>query len=234
MYEMKSRVRYSEVGADGKLTLTAMIDYLQDCATFHSEDLNLGLDYLAEHQMAWLLAGWQIQVKRYPEMGEYITVATWPYGFRSSFGDRNLVIFAQDGEILAQANSLWLLVSLKNGRPAKPLPEQVEKYVLEPKLEMEYAPRKIRLPEELQELEPVDVYRHMIDTNGHMNNGQYVLVARECLPEEFPIRQVRTEYKNAAVLGDVMIPKIGRQGDAWVICLDSPEGKTFAVIEFLK
>ena len=36
MYEMKSRVRYSEVGADRKLTLISLIDYLQDCATFHS------------------------------------------------------------------------------------------------------------------------------------------------------------------------------------------------------
>ena len=72
----------------------------------------------------------------------------------------------------------------------------------------------------------------MIDTNGHMNNGQYVLIAREMLPQGFSVRQVRTEYKNAAVLGDMLYPKLGRLDDAYVIRLDNVDGKTFAVVEF--
>ena len=200
MYEMKSRVRYSEVGADRKLTLISLIDYLQDCATFHSEDLGLGLDYLEEKNMAWVLVSWQIIVDRYPELGEDITVQTWAYGFRSFYADRNLVIRGPHDEILARANSLWLLINLDTGHPMKAL--------------------------------PVEVYRHMIDTNGHMNNGQYVLIAREMLPQGFSVRQVRTEYKNAAVLGDMLYPKLGRLDDAYVIRLDNADGKTFAVVEF--
>ena len=30
IYEWKSRVRYSETGVDGKLTLTALVNYFQD------------------------------------------------------------------------------------------------------------------------------------------------------------------------------------------------------------
>ena len=232
MYEMKSRVRYSEVGADRKLTLISLIDYLQDCATFHSEDLGLGLDYLEEKNMAWVLVSWQIIVDRYPELGEDITVQTWAYGFRSFYADRNLVIRGPHDEILARANSLWLLINLDTGHPMKALPEQVEKYGTGPKLDMEYAPRKIKQPDTFENIEPVEVYRHMIDTNGHMNNGQYVLIAREMLPQGFSVRQVRTEYKNAAVLGDMLYPKLGRLDDAYVIRLDNADGKTFAVVEF--
>lgn len=232
MYEMKSRVRYSEVGADRKLTLISIIDYLQDCATFHSEDLGLGLDYLEEKNMAWVLVSWQIIADRYPEMGEEITVRTWAYGFRSFYADRNLVICGDDGEILARANSLWLLINLDTGHPMKPRPEQIEKYGTGPKLDMEYAPRKIKQPEEFSGAEPVEVYRHMIDTNGHMNNGQYVLIAREMLPRGYHVHQVRVEYKNAAMLGDMMYPKIGMLDDAYVIRIDNADGKTFAVVEF--
>ena len=37
MYQFDSRVRYSETGENGELTLTGMINYLQDCSTFQSE-----------------------------------------------------------------------------------------------------------------------------------------------------------------------------------------------------
>lgn len=232
MYEMKSRVRYSEVGADRKLTLISLIDYLQDCATFHSEDLGLGLDYLEEKNMAWVLVSWQIVVDRYPKLGEEIEVQTWAYGFRSFYADRNLLMLGKDGEILARANSLWLLINLKTGHPMKALPEQVEKYGTGKKLDMDYAPRKIKQPESFEKLDPVEVYRHMIDTNGHMNNGQYVLIAREMLPAESSVRQVRTEYKNAAVLGDMLYPQIGQLDGAYVVRLDDANGKTFAVVEF--
>lgn len=42
MYEMKARIRYSEVGTDGKLMLSALVNYFQDCSTFQSEDLGVG------------------------------------------------------------------------------------------------------------------------------------------------------------------------------------------------
>ena len=39
MYDFKSRVRYSEVNSERQLTLPALIDYLQNCCTFQSEDM---------------------------------------------------------------------------------------------------------------------------------------------------------------------------------------------------
>ena len=48
MYSFDSRVRYSEVDENRKLSLTGMINYMQDCSTFQSEDLNMGIDYLTE------------------------------------------------------------------------------------------------------------------------------------------------------------------------------------------
>ena len=70
MYSFDSRVRYSEVDEDRKLSLTGVINYLQDCSTFQSEDLNQGIDYLTQKHRAWLLSSWQIIVDRYPKLGE--------------------------------------------------------------------------------------------------------------------------------------------------------------------
>ena len=78
MYSFDSRVRYSEVDEERKLSLTGVINYLQDCSTFQSEDLNQGIDYLTKKHRAWLLSSWQIIVDRYPKLGERIVVSTWP------------------------------------------------------------------------------------------------------------------------------------------------------------
>ena len=36
-YSFTSRIRYSEIGEDGCLTLPGLINYFQDCSTFQSE-----------------------------------------------------------------------------------------------------------------------------------------------------------------------------------------------------
>lgn len=48
MYSFTSRVRYSEIGQDGRLTIPALVDYLQDCTTFGSEELGLGPAHTAK------------------------------------------------------------------------------------------------------------------------------------------------------------------------------------------
>ena len=46
MYSFSNRVRYSEVNSEKELTLPSLLDYLQDCCTFESEDFGVGVDYL--------------------------------------------------------------------------------------------------------------------------------------------------------------------------------------------
>ena len=46
MYTFDSRVRYSETDEEGRLTVTGIINYMQDCSTFQSEDARVGVEYL--------------------------------------------------------------------------------------------------------------------------------------------------------------------------------------------
>lgn len=46
MYELNSRVRYSETDIDAKLSLTGIMNYMQDCSTMQSEDAGVGIGYL--------------------------------------------------------------------------------------------------------------------------------------------------------------------------------------------
>ena len=81
MYTFESRVRYSETDESGRLSVTGIMNYFQDCSTFQSEDLHMGLSHLERVRRAWWLNSWQIVVSRYPALGE-IRISTYPYGFR--------------------------------------------------------------------------------------------------------------------------------------------------------
>jgi len=78
MYGYQARIRYSELDESGHLKPEALLDYFQDCSTFQSEDLGVGIEYLRKKNMVWVLSSWQIIVDRYPVLGEVVTVGTQP------------------------------------------------------------------------------------------------------------------------------------------------------------
>ena len=118
MYSFNSRVRYSEVNKDGRLKLVSLLDYFQDCSTFHSEDAGMGMEYLAGQGLAWVLNFWQIDVMRYPQLCEQITIETCPYAFKGCLGFRNFDMLDEQGNRIAVANTLWTLLNLRSMRPA--------------------------------------------------------------------------------------------------------------------
>ena len=69
MYEWTTRIRYSEIDSTGKLTIPAMVNLFQDCVNFESEEIGMGMLWLNENGMSWIILNWQIEVERMPGMG---------------------------------------------------------------------------------------------------------------------------------------------------------------------
>lgn len=233
MYTFDSRIRYSEVGEDGRLSLQSLLDYFQDCSTFHSEDIGLGLAYMDRIGQVWLLSAWQICIGRYPKYGEQVVVGTLPYAFRGFIGFRNFLMQTKEGEALAWANSIWTLLDRETMRPVKPNEDMLAGYVPEEKYPMDYAPRKIEVPKGGREMEAFTVKPHHLDTNHHVNNGQYVRMALDYIPREFAIGQLRVEYKSQAVLGDEIHPVVaaGEDGRRYTVCLNQADGTPYSIVE---
>ena len=232
MYSFRSRVRYSEVGEDKKLTLYGILNYFQDCSTFQSEMLGVGLARMEQIRKVWVLNAWQIVVERYPELCEEIEIFTWPTEFSGFLGGRNFQMNTADGEILAYANTLWTFLDTETMRPSR-VPEDISgAYELEEKLDMEYAPRKIPVPKDMMVHPAFVVQQSHLDTNHHVNNAQYVSIAKDYLPEGFVIGQMRAEYKMSAVLGDTVCPQVKTEDDVCTVALCNESGKIYATVEF--
>lgn len=207
MYEFRSRIGFSEADENGYLKLEALLDYFQDCSTFHGEDSAMGVRAMEERGQVWVLSSWQIVVSRYPRMGERVVIGTAPHGFKGFFGYRNYLLSTEEGEQLACANTIWTLMDLKKGCPVRADQSMLDAYTLEPPLEMEYAPRKITPAEGHREQKaPIVITHSHLDMNHHVNNGQYVRMAMEYLPDRSKVYQMRTEYKKETVLGEVLYP----------------------------
>lgn len=232
IYTFDSRVRYSETDHHGNLTLTAMMNYLQDCSTFQSEDIGAGVSVLQERNRAWLLSHWQVAAERFPAFGEKITVGTLATGFRGFFGTRNFFINDESGNRVVTANSIWTFFDTEKARPARPGEEETAVYGVEEPLEMEYEGRKIALPERTEDLPSFPVRRAHIDTNEHVNNCQYIQMAMDILPGDIRVHKLRVDYKKSAVMGDVIFPKISREEERTVIELCDEQGHPYVVAEF--
>lgn len=232
MYIFESRVRYSELGADEKLTFPALIDYFQDCSSFHSEDLGVGQTCLDENHLAWIVNFWQVRVFRYPGLGEQIRTGTSPYEMKGFMGFRNFCMETAEGERLAEAASVWSLMDRESMSPRRIPPEMLERYTLSEPFPMKYASRKIPVPEgEGEKGSVICVEEYHLDVNLHVNNSQYIRFVLAQLPEALHPVELQIEYKSQARLGDRIFPEIyRREGDPFTtVALRDREGKDYVI-----
>lgn len=232
MYSYDAIVRYSETGGRKKSNMASLANYFQDCAILQSENVGIGLDYLADHHRAWFLISWQIEVDRYPAMGEKIKVRTWAYDFKASLGFRNIDILDENGIRTVKAASIWSYVDTETLRPARIEDEVSEAYPMEPAIDMEYAPRKIKLFDDHNVVDTRKVMQYQIDSNNHMNNEAYIALAQEYVEDISAIKAVRAEYKMQYVKDDVIVVKRAQKENLLQILLCDEKSVIKCVVQF--
>lgn len=235
-YTFRARVRYSECDSDGILTPFSIVNYMQDCSTFQSEHLGLGVDYLKKVHRAWLLSAWHIIIDRYPRFGETIEAGTFAYEFKGIYGMRRFFLRAENGDYLVRADSLWFQYDTEHRLPVKPEEAMAEPYLRGKEAEdpgmppLEKAVRKLPLPKGAKAGLPITVLPHFLDSNQHVNNARYIDLAEEAAGAQRP-REIEAAYQHAAVLGDVITPYVGKkENDSLTVNLAMPDGKPYAVV----
>lgn len=235
MFQFESKVRYSEVNSERKLKLAALTDYLQDCCTFQTEEMGVGMDYLKDLHGGWVLSSWEIVIKKLPVLSEVIRVGTFPYDFKGFYGLRNFCLENEQAERIVIANSVWVYMNTETMRPDR-VPESVLAAYHEKEEEpiaFEWSERKIKVEGEGVAEKPIEVSHYFIDTNHHMNNGKYIMVAEGYLPEAFEVERIRAEYRKAAVLLDVLHPIIYKEENVVTVELADEANKPYAIVQFI-
>lgn len=233
MYTLHDRVSYSRIDNRRLIGIESIINAMQDTALFHSEDIGRGAAFLAGFHRAWLVSAWHVVFVRRPTMGEHFDVHTWAYKFSGIFGQRNFLMETPEHEILAYADSRWFYFDSESGKPTRVDPAEAEGYGTEPPYDMDYSvSRKVAVPEGLQKNDTIVVNPSLLDSNQHMNNGQYVRLAVGYLPLDFDTAEFRAEYRNAAHYGDVMTVLSGESDGKYYVVFTDENDEPYFISEF--
>lgn len=232
MYSFDSTVRYSECGSDATLTIGSLLNYFQDCATFHSEHIGHGIPYMDEMGCCWVVTSWQVSIRRMPCFLERIRVSTWCPEMGAAHARRDCSVVNADGEVLVEATSLWVVFDIARGRAIRvPASEQAFATDDAP-IDLPPARRKIKVTGEGTKLASFPVTIHHLDTNQHVNNAQYVQMAEDAVRElglERAYGGLQVQYREPATLGDQICPRVIEEPDACVVSLERADGAPFAV-----
>lgn len=232
MYEEKWKVRFSECDRTQKLAYGNIVNYFQDCSNRQSNQIGRGSEFLKNIQRAWLIDFWQIIINDRPCVFDSIKVATWASGFKGVFGTRNFTMKTENDELLAYANSYWVYFDTETQRPVRVPQDEADAYGIEEAFPMEMTGRKLLVPEEIQRVDTVIVKEHHLDLYNHMNNGQYIEIACDYLPENTNIYQICCQYRMQARKDDVVGVYRAIEDSRITVVLTSIKEDIYAVISF--
>lgn len=186
--EEKFRIRTYECGVDGRIKIFSLMQYLQEIAAIHAEQLGLGFEKLSEMGGYWVLSNIRIEISRLPGRDDEVTLRTWPSGYSRTIATREFVGTDQNGAELFRAGSEWMVINKNTNRL---------KNLFKLDLNLPKTGTKA-LPDELKRLEPNGEYRQVdmvrvprsaIDLNRHVNNTEYVRWGMDILSREFRLSQ---------------------------------------------
>jgi len=218
----------------GELNLAALLRIFLNLSNAHTDFVG-DCVFRRNLERVWILAGWRLEVERFPKYGEKITLATWTNALKSPFYSvRNFTASLND-EILAKAATKWVSFDVKTGKIAKISPEKIAQYGDEDRSLFSDDIGKFAEPKEFASEFELALRRGDIDFNGHVHNLNYLDFALEALPDEIyktaNFKNLRINYKSAIKIGDKVICKYANLGALHAVAIYA-NNKLSALVEF--
>lgn len=217
IYKEKFKVRSSEVDQRGKVTLPAIINYMQEAAWNHAYKLGYSIYDLQEKGVTWIIHRMGLELEQYPDHLSVVEVETWHSGSDKYYCYRDFRLFEENKEQIGRATSNWLVFDIKE-RKLIPVPEYLRKQV--PTTDNESLPRissKMRVNKIEGIKKEFEVNKHHMDLNGHTNNMYYVQWIAESMDNEIRknkfLRKLDITFKSESFTGDKLIVNTGLNED---------------------
>lgn len=221
----QAAIKSSHTDFQKRLKLSSFFELTQDLASSHAQHLGVGYEALAQRDLAWVLSRKKVRIFESPQMGETITIKTWPKGMQQKlFFMRDHEITGADGRLLAASTSAYVVVNLRTHRIAMPgalevtVPDNAGISAIDEPLE------KISPVEMLSECFQLRPGYSAVDVMGHVNNARYIEWISDCFSladyEQGRPAWLQINYLNEVTAGEVISMQRGQRSDnpkAWYI-----------------
>jgi len=183
MFEKQFNLRYFEMGSHGEASPVTMLTLLEETAADHCLSIEHSLYDLLEKGIGWVLLSGRMEMERYPEYKETITIKTWLSELTTIRGTRENIIYDLDGAMIGRAKGYWLFYDIKRKRPARIFEEMLDRWVVNPEESIQMQNKNIEPLESAWYTNKFQVHRYDMDSNEHVNNLRYLQWALESIPD---------------------------------------------------
>ena len=172
-----------ECGADHLLKPDMFMQYCQEAAETHASRNDMGYDWSIRNGLIWVEIQGDFRFTRYPRWKEEVMIRS-NTGKASALQARRFVeLRDKEGNILAQADLLWVLIDVNNRRP---MPfKKIQDRVNIPEACPALITEEWQIADEASESSTVEFVapKRDIDFNGHINNSAYLTWVLDTVPE---------------------------------------------------
>jgi medium-chain acyl-[acyl-carrier-protein] hydrolase len=173
------RIQPQDVDFQFKVTMAALGNILLTTAGFNADENGFGIRRLNEIDCTWVLTRFAVEMSRFPEQYEDISVETWIEEVGRASTTRNFCIRDSKNEIIGNVCSVWVMLDMKTRRA---------KDLLTLEGIHQFASGEAGLIEKPLKLDTVDgedydgfkVKYSDIDINGHVNTISYIEWISDC------------------------------------------------------
>ncbi|MBD7913115.1 MULTISPECIES: acyl-ACP thioesterase domain-containing protein [Clostridium] len=207
-YTKKYEVNYHDSSYKLKCKLSSIVNFLCDVGTNQSEVLGDTIEEMMAKNYAWVFYKYDISMYKYPSYRDVISITTEPIGFNKFYAYRKYYIRSEEGELLGEAVALFFLINLKRRRPMRIPQEQYELYGADDGMNRNIDMKEIRNVEKEDYHKEFNIRYSDIDSNGHVNNVNYLEWAIESVPMEvvkdYEIKELKIIFEKETTYGDTV------------------------------
>jgi acyl-ACP thioesterase len=209
-FDKQFELRYFEMNKLGLATPTIILAFLEETAADHCYSINHSLFDLVKKNVGWVLVSGVLQVDRYPNYKEKITVRTWLSSYTSIKGYRENIIFDEQHNIIARAKGLWVFFDIDKRKPIPIFNDIKEKwsYYSEESINIDIK-KKIGAIGFASHIKKFEVHRFDTDMNKHVNNIRYLQWVIESIPQDivdnYYLNEINGRFIAEAQYGDSIL-----------------------------
>lgn len=189
-------IKYCDTDFRDRLKLSTTLAYFEEAAGASAEELGFGYKDLKPKGLTFMLSGICCEFKMPIELGDSVTVATWPNPPSFAVFGREYQIFSRKADaVVGSATSRWCIYSVKEGKilSSKAIEGQdYSTYNTDRALEFSEWKLPVYQPKDLEFVYSLTVRNSEYDHNMHVNNTRYADYCMNCFSiEELSLRTLK-------------------------------------------
>ena len=181
-----------------------LLAWCAEIAGNHLRSRNITREQMWEDGQVFLLTRAAMYFESIPRYNNKIILATWEAGTKGSQFIRRFTVTDTDGKLLCDIDTMWALVNPHTHKICRPSEYIYELIPCEDRVQASIEKFKADNPVKIKDY--TFVYSD-IDPNGHVNNGTYLRLMSDIIPNEListDLRQLRINFIHECRQGETI------------------------------